>query len=52
MTNAEIEKRVEELLSQMTLEEKIGQMNQASMPPEEREDTKEPVSYTHLGTAS
>jgi len=41
MTNAEIEKRVEELLSQMTLEEKIGQMNQAGMPPEEREDTKE-----------
>ena len=41
MTNAEIEKKVEELLSQMTLEEKIGQMNQAGMPPEERADTKE-----------
>ncbi len=32
MTNQEIEKRIDELLAQMTIEEKIGQMNQSMMP--------------------
>lgn len=45
-----IEKRIEELLCQMTLEEKIGQLNQVKAPLKEDEDVFELIRQGKIGS--
>ena len=48
--NSNTEKKIDELLSQMTLEEKIGQLNQIFSPLEKDEDLFEMIRQGKVGT--